>query len=431
MKTRRISLRTFVAVQLLVTAAFAVSYAGLSHESEERLQAALTGHEVVSNIPVERVKPLCIDPLYDDPEVVSDEQLAAVLEKILPRFSPKELKPNFVEHALRTWGVEATFDDPRAISGIALRDVLIDHGHFLQSWNEETVPLLVDRPEGISIRYDRTSGGSVHHDHWLASLTEAGISRDEPVFAPARRDMTINDVLQEAARDFRLDERETEWSAMAFGLWLPPVKTWRTADGRQISFDLLAQRLLRGHKRFGVCSGTHRVYSMMVLLRLDDDFDILSDATYDTVYAHLESVRDAIVASQLEDGSWPSNWPSGADAAANPLDEAVYKKVIATGHHLEWLAIAPKELHPPHEQILKAADWAINHTVERPESGIRKQYTFYSHVGKALALWRGTQPAHFWREWRKAHPYEPTKTDAAEAGRSTGSDLPTDSPSNH
>jgi hypothetical protein len=428
MKTRRVTLRTFVAIQLLVTAAFAVSYAGLSHESAERVQDALTGHKLVSSVSVERVEPLHIDPLYDDPEVVSDDELAAVLEKILPRFSPKEMKPNFVEHALRTWGVDATFADPRAISGIGLRDVLIDHGQFLQSWNEETVPLLVDQLDGISIRYDRTPGGSVHHDHWLASLTEAGISRDEPVFTPTSRNMTINNVLQEALRDFRLDERETEWSAMAFGLWLPPVKTWRTGDGRQISFDLLAQRLLRGHKRFGVCSGTHRVYSMMVLLRLDDDFDILSDAMHDTVYAHLESVRDAIAASQLEDGSWPSNWPSGADAVSNLEDEPVYKKVIATGHHLEWLAIAPKELHPPREQILKAADWAINHTIERPESGIREQYTFYSHVGKALALWRGTQPAHFWREWRKAHPYDPADTDADE---STRSDLPTDLQSDH
>ena len=36
------------------------------------------------------------------------------------------------------------------------------------------------------------------------------------------------DVLQEALRDFRLDETEVEWSALAFGLWIAPQKTWTT-----------------------------------------------------------------------------------------------------------------------------------------------------------------------------------------------------------
>jgi len=157
------------------------------------------------------------------------------------------------------------------------------------------------------------------------------------------------DTVQEALRDVRLDEVETEWSTMAFSSWLPPTKTWRQSDGRQVSFDMLAHRLVRGHKRFGVCSGTHRVYSMMTLIRLDDEFDILSDGARDVLWTYLENVRELIKVSQFENGLWPGNWYDGANAVKNPINEPTYKKVIATGHHLEWLAIAPKELHPPRE----------------------------------------------------------------------------------
>jgi hypothetical protein len=296
------------------------------------------------------------------------------------------------------------------MSGEKMKDFLVDHGRYLASWGEEVKPLLVERPTGVTIRWGREKGGSVHHDHWLACLTEAGVNLNEAVFTPTRRDMTMNDVVQEALRDFRLDERETEWSAMAFGLWIPPAKSWQTASGRTLTFDDLARRLLRGHKRFGVCSGTHRLYSMMVLLRLDDEFEILSKQVRGDVYHHLENVRDLLKIAQFENGVWPANWMDGANAVENPAMLEEYKNVIATGHHLEWLAIAPKDLHPPREMILKAADWIIENTTSKTEEEIASKFTFYSHVGSALALWRKTRPADYWREWLKTHPEEPSKS---------------------
>jgi len=84
-----------------------------------------------------------------------------------------------------------------------------------------------------------------------------------------------------------------------------------------------------------------------LLIRLDDEFHILSTEMRERSMQHLRNVRDLIMVSQFEDGHWPSNWMDGADAVSKPIDDPLYKKVIATGHHLEWLAIAPEELHPP------------------------------------------------------------------------------------
>ena len=404
MKTRRISKERVLVVQLIAVVALVASLASASAVTRQQVLNEIGGPKYTPVVSIPRETPLTIEPLYDDPEVVSDEELAAVLAKVRPKFAREKLKPNYVEHALRTWWLNARFQDPKVMSGEALKDYLVDHGQYLASWGDKIPPILQDRDDGVAIRWGKEECASVHHDHWLACLTEAGINLHEPVFTPNRR-REVADVLQEALRDFRLDESEVEWSALAFGLWIAPQKTWMTRDGREMSFDLMAERLMRGHKRFGICSGTHRVYSLMVLIRLDDDHDILSDATREQAMQHLRSVRDVIMVSQFPDGHWPSNWSEGADAVAKPLSEELFKQVIATGHQLEWLAIAPLELHPPREQILKAADWVIKTTIEQTDSDIGQRYTFFSHVGNALALWRKTHPADFWIKWEATHPF--------------------------
>lgn len=358
---------------------------------------------------ISRTEPLVIAPLYDDPDVVSDEELVAVLAKIRPAFPPEELKPNHVEHALRAWSVHAKFADPRALSGEQLKDFLTNHGQYLASWGDRVEPLLQDRRDGVAIRWGKDECASVHHDHWLACLTEAGVSIHEPVFTPSQKPQTIADVLEQSLADFRLDETETEWSVLAFGLWIAPQKSWFTRSGREISFELLAERLMRGHKRFGVCSGTHRVYSLMALVRLDDEFQLLSPSRREEIMQHLRSTRDLLTVSQFADGHWPSNWSAGANAVEHPIDDELYKQVIATGHHLEWLAIAPEELHPPREQILKAADWVIATTLNQTAEDIAERYTFFSHVGNALALWRKTHPHEFWSTWYADRPEPPVE----------------------
>jgi hypothetical protein len=416
-KLKRVPGILFLVLQLPIVAAFAWSYSTLAPESQRQVRRLLVAKPQLVEVPIERDKPLVIAPLYNDPELVNDEQLAAVLRQIVPRFPPKKLRPNHVEHALRTWHVDAKFQDPDALSGTQLRDFLIDHGTFLASWtadSEQDSPpdsLLADRPgNGVYVNWGRTSNSvSVHHDHLLACLTEAGLPLSQPVYTPGRRDLTFRDVLRQALRDFRYDERETEWSVMAFGLWLPPVKSWQLPDGREMSFDLLAQRLLRGHKKMGTCGGTHRLYSLMVLLRLDEEFDLLSDDVQAMVFRHLESVRELLKVCQFEDGHWPYNWPEGRDAVTKPdTTIPLYRHVIATGHHLEWLAIAPESLHPPREQIRRAAKWAIEKTIAMTAEEILENYTFYSHVGNALALWRQTTPSEFWRKWEQTHPFVPT-----------------------
>ena len=408
-RRRRLPIAAIVAVNVFALAAFAAGAASLSDRGSRRLSEAVNGRTSAPRVEVARRLPWTIDPLYDDPTVVSDEELRDVLAKVRPKFRRERLGPNHVEHALRAWGGTVRFGDPAVMDGPDMVTYLTDHGRQLASWKAEpaAVPLLIERPDGVAVNWGKLPGESVHHDHWLACLTEAGLPLDTPIFGPSRRGDTLEDALQEAVRDFDPAERETEWSVLAFGLRLPPETTsWTNRDGRRVDFDLLAETLMRGDERFGVCSGTHRVYSLMVLLRLDDRFHFLAPRVREAVLAHLRGVRDLITAAQWEDGRWAGDWSRGAasrrtaaQAAAEGqagAGEADYKQVIATGHHLEWLAIAYPELHPDRDAVRKAADWLVAQVRAVPEEQLLGQYTFYSHVGNALALWRKTRPAEAW-----------------------------------
>jgi hypothetical protein len=151
----------------------------------------------------------------------------------------------------------------------------------------------------------------------------------------------------------------------------------------------------------------------MALIRLDDEFpEILSDDERKNAWGYLESVRDLITESQFPDGHWPSNWPDGKAAVEKPKTDEFRSIVIATGHHLEWLSIAPKELHPPEETIRRAMQWIVKTTKENPQQTILENYTFFSHIGKAAAMWRKTSPEVAWEAWEKTHPFVPGEAPA-------------------
>jgi len=420
---KRISLVAICGIQLVVAAAFIVGWLLLPSGDRHRIQAELSATRPLADVQIDNAIPVAPKPLYDAPDVISDEDLALVLHAILPRFSHQKLKPNFVEHALRAWGSQIEFTNEELISGPRMTDYLLDTGSYIASWGTESDPILKPNPDsGIYVRWASDSSASVHHDHLLASLAEAGVSLERPVFTPARQ-TTLHEIFAESLRDFRLDERETEWSAMAFASYLAPqhTATWKNSQGRRITFDMMATRLMRSHKQKGVCLGIHRVYSLMMLVQLDGEYgDLISVSTRDEIMEFLAEVRQLIVDAQHDDGSWPPNWPDGIDAEANrDPNEELYRRVIATGHHLEWLAIAPQELHPPHESIVRAAQWIVQNVRDTPQDVIESKYTFYSHVGNALALWRQTSPAEFWQAWRESHP-------DAELFQESGSDTETE-----
>jgi hypothetical protein len=83
------------------------------------------------------------------------------------------------------------------------------------------------------------------------------------------------------------------------------------------------------------------------------------------------------------------------------------------------MSIAPKELLIPEPQIKKAIDWVVANTRRQTPDEIKQKFTFYSHVGAALANWRQVSCAGFWKDWEQTHPDHPASETAVTAPAAT------------
>lgn len=349
-------------------------------------------------LPPLRDRAIVLPPLYDQPWMVTDEQLEASLRKLYPRLRGPEPKMNFVDHAFRIWGPDAVFDDPEALSGAEMRDLLLDHKRFAEVWPHNP-PFVVKSKTGLTIRTKEGRETASHTDHSLASISETGISQDYPVQA-ADEVADFGELVRTSLRDFSLDQMEYEWSALAYTLFLPPVKSWYSTEGQEITWDRLADRLMRESVDKGVCFGQHRQHALVALVRVHDEVaPVLSPAGRKRVIAYLTAVARLLVQGQRAPGYWDEQWyrekpgPAPADKAVG--GDQLTNRIIVTGHILEWLALAPQEVHPPRENLTRAAQWLV-HAIEQLEPGqIKEQYAFVTHAANALALWRKTTPTEF------------------------------------
>lgn len=350
--------------------------------------------------PVPDNVPVIIVPQYNDPNVVSDIQLQRVLHKLRPALRGRTPNINHVDHALRLWGVKATFEDPDCFSGVELRGLLTDHRHFQEHWGSATQPFIQSnthtaRPY-VEFRTRSGSASSSHVDHTLASLAEVATPLDYPLNTPSG-ELPLKAAFDLAFDRFQLNQGECEWSVLAFLHYLPHVKSWETSEGQLVTWDMISARLMRRKFAQGSCYGNHRLHTLACLLRIDEDKQVLSSQSRKDIVAHLRDATARLVESQRADGFWTREWPGnewdGNSNATSFLTDETSERILATGHALEWWALAPENVLPPRDCVVSAAQWLVATIDEMSDSEISRSYTFLTHAGRALALWRGAFPA--------------------------------------
>lgn len=349
-------------------------------------------------------EPLVITPLYDDPRVISDDDLERVLWKLRPKLRGRNPKINNVDHALRFWGLEAKFDDPECLSGLEMQQMLTDHRRLVDVWGDPDTntlavnSLLVTTLYGVSTHVQKGHSTSSHVDHTVATLAEVGTQPDFPLITPDG-ETTFQAMLEHARRDFRLNQVEYEWSALVFALYMPNNRRWMTKEGQWIDFDRLADRIMRQDWTRGVCFGNHRLFTLAALVRADDmqrgaghPSIFMDSASRTRIIEHLKRATELLVTNQRDDGSWDPNWDGSPPNDRLP-GSARDRRILPTGHALEWWAIAPEEVLPPREVVVRAGQWLVREIESMTDAEIRNGYTFLTHAGRALALWRSRPPA--------------------------------------
>jgi hypothetical protein len=344
-----------------------------------------------------RQVPHVIPPRYDLRAIASDAQLAAVMDRLQPPAGPPNT--NDLLHALRLWGPDAEFDDANVPSGSTMRDYFIDDGVF-QPFTGDAPPLVDNSGELVRMRSYRYGDphrrtASVHTDDVLATFGEMGLPSDTLV---QLRDgeTTVAALVDAALRRYHRQQYEYEWSVITYARYAFPQPLWRNRHDQTIDVDGLVDELIGHPLRLGVCGGTHRLEALVVLLRADDAVGALRPKTRAKIIMHLTEISRLLVGSQAVEGYWAKSWSRGGESDSNetpPLSE----RILATGHHLEWLALAPPEVLPPRETLVRAGQWLVRGMLEVDETSLRRDYGPFTHAARALCLWRSRDPYQAWR----------------------------------
>lgn len=346
-------------------------------------------------IPTLRETPLVVSSRYDLPEVVTEEELQRILPRLRPKLNGKQTKIGGLDHALRFWTAAAKFEDPKYVSGEQLRRLLTDHREFAKLYGPQERPLLIAEPNGVRVRSQEGVATSTHFDHTLACLAEVGTPLDFEIVTP-QKTTTFRKMLEFALTDFSLNQFEYEWSIQAFALYAPTQEGWLTKEGQRITYDILAQRAMRERLPRGVCFGNHRLYTLAALLQIDETNPLLSPAVRRQVIDYLTQQSVTLVRNQHMEGYWSSDWArkEGSPTVETDLTgDVVSDRILATGHALEWWAIAPEECLPPRENIIRASRWLVKTLDSQTDAEIASRYTYFTHAGRALCLWRKFDPA--------------------------------------
>lgn len=372
------------------------------------LLAALAAYRLVfawtsrpaENLQLPRREPWRIVGRQHEPRICTDEQLAAVLKRVKPPRGP--VNTNTLVHALRLWGADAEFDDEAVLAGRQMLDYLLDDRVFSQLTGHQGPPIFFRGADGIDVRsYDDSphfrETSSYHDADLLATLAEVGTPLDAKLQLRGE-EAHVADLMDGMMRRFYLDRQEYEWTVIALARYAHPIAPWRNKYGERIDVEALVRELTDKPPELGPCDGLHRLEALVVLYQVDELSPALPPRVRQRMLRYMKQVSDRLVQVQSVEGFWTRGWSDVQSKVHSPrskVEASARDKLLVTGHHLEWLALAPAEVQPPRETVVRAGQWLARTLLELDDASLLKAYGPYSHAARALCLWKGVEPAEF------------------------------------
>lgn len=358
------------------------------------------------------------------PELVSDDQLLDVLRMARPYSNTQLDTIPFTIHALRLWGPKAefprtleepTYEEHFGLSSAEMIAILLDTRTFVERTGRELSAVLVPSPFGIRVlsNTDTVYGwreASAHIDEIPCELGEIGLPSTTPLIAKGGIAGTVADLITDAMTRISQDV-EIEWTAGALSLYVATRARWKNRQGQEWSLNEVALHLLRKSIGHGACMGLHSAYSLVLMLRTHEKVPFLTDTTVRDVRNHLLDITRHLVTTQHDDGSWSADWYDDAHAPKPPYLDSRINAIAATGHQLEWLAVAPPTLRPNREVLARAITF-LARTIPAMEDVILGDFHNYppvSHAARALSLFKGVEPYAFYST-RAVRSERPTPT---------------------
>jgi hypothetical protein len=126
------------------------------------------------------------------------------------------------------------------------------------------------------------------------------------------------------------------------------------------------------------------------LLLADEQEKVLNEKARMAILNRLREFCHALEKSQAVSGYWDRSWHTEL-AVSEKIEKEEVEWVRSTGHHLEWLALAPPDIRPSPAHLTKALSFTIRALKNVPRFQFSEAMVFnpYSHAGRAVLLWSG------------------------------------------
>lgn len=338
-------------------------------------------------------RPIQVRPLEDRTfvlgEPLTSERWNSISRKFIPNRNVSDV--SYLLHHLLNWGQHSQFPQSAvALSGPKMLAILAEG---------QSDPLYLPRRPLLYRDHDGRSrlarpgeiASESHPDQILASFASLGLPSTF-VLHSEDASASIADLIEDAMSNFHL-HGELEWTIIALASYAPTSKTWTNRWGRIYSFDAIAEHLLSQPIEEGACNGTHKLFALAVLLRVNSEQRLISPKTHILITNYLADCISRLSAHQRISGQWTPDWPHPlASPDQEKYDQAIFgeaRMVQVTGHHLEWLAIAPRDLNISLETSSRALKWCLG-ALERVKSVDETVLCPYSHCFRILQRFQNT-----------------------------------------
>jgi hypothetical protein len=253
-------------------------------------------------------------------------------------------------------------------------------------------PVLYWTPFGIANRLDPVHpsgfvGVLRHKDDFLEACAIAGLSLDETL-AVGDKPGALLDCLNCSIATFDA-AAELEWTVTALAHYRPTLQPWRNHFGQEFTFDTCVQLLAHQSRDHAACYATHIPYALCTLLRIDEKCDCLSSLSRLTCETYLKSLAESLESGQTAEGHWPVWWWRGSKH--QPKSDA-FDQITVTGHHLEWISLAPTHLRPSRRSIADAVNSTMSVMRAASRFELDELYAPVTHFARALCLTVGQSP---------------------------------------
>ena len=454
-RTASIVLMPVFAIVVVVTATWFVRHAGAGSVSD------------VECVP--RVRPVGVSPLFDEKSVVSDAQLSRVFSSpsLAVSFRSGDSSSELLLEQSHWAGRENCAGEPGGVSPRTLDSqnpgadaqwhslcecsrhipcavtgkMRTAHGVCLllcgQSechWADATRLTRLDSFAGQLGRIECPRERDLAR--CLATAGWRGLTADT-VLQTADGGRSISTLLRQLRREFRLrtpspEQHPCTESLLAFAFYMPDTRHWLDAEGLPVTFDMLVARVLKQESSCDAIDEREatpvrdalaeldRLWSLAVLLRIDDQQSLFSERTRSLLVDRLRLATRQLCETQRRDGSWDECWQDEA-ASRTAVQSESEARLLITAHTLAWWGLCPREVLPTLDVRIRAAHWLCNQfegfvpAIHERRIVPRVEVVHHSAVvlptvfapahqaalcdaAQALALWRGRTAAVAFRE---------------------------------